>query len=754
MNRLLANSGRLICLAILVLLCAWVAVRLGALDLTSTVVVGGEKLTVPNSFANVDHPFHATRGALLLDSLRGGRIPRWVSSHQGGYPVEFYPFGVAWIDVGFWALLFGQAPILAVHKLTVIAVFLLPAISFWMLARADNLHPAASILAMAIHLGVAHPYNEFDWLTGGYSELVSWGLVTNVAGGSLSLTFLAALSRYVLRRERPFGAVAVLAAAGAAMCNPRSLFALVVIAVGVFIALILSGGDRPMFERWRNGVVKIVCVGVVSFLLASPLIVSLLRFSDEYFFLHYQEYADTRVYWERSILAVTQPVVIGAIAGTLIAFLPTGWRVARASGIALIGYVGFTLWVMKSAAAPGLIQQLEAPRLMPFQRQLMIWMAVVTVMAVLKWVVRALSRLGHDGGNDRRELEGSRSRPGFARGRLRIRGLRAPAGDAAPLASDSAPRRTPPRLGTGILVPFVPVVLAVIILFSWVRPVDSQPLDDPAPSTIDGMFTRELNFPVETSGTEEFAWFREAVKRADAIAPEGTAIFVVGNTNTWWHEQLWAPAYTDRRVYADDWLWYWTSSFQGPYDPSVGYYFPNPTPALSAEFFETNGIGAVIVTDMPVANGEAPREAAKHVSALTEDTTFGTWDVYAVKDPVPVVTRGDVVSADLDESDESISATFNDGSGPILIRQNWFERWRATVNGDPAHITRLDNGYMQVDAPNGAVELRLEYPPDRWDWSTRVMAMVGRTALVAILIPERALRRGRDVLGKLRGAQA
>ena len=48
----------------------------------------------------------------LLESLKQGEIPRWVGNHQGGYPVEFYPLGEAWLEVGVWALLLGSVPIL------------------------------------------------------------------------------------------------------------------------------------------------------------------------------------------------------------------------------------------------------------------------------------------------------------------------------------------------------------------------------------------------------------------------------------------------------------------------------------------------------------------------------------------------------------------------------------------------------------------------------------------------------------------
>jgi hypothetical protein len=107
----------LIWLALLVVLCLWASWRMGAFDLMNTVTFDGRSFDVPNTFAYVDHPFHATRAHTLLESLRDGEILRWVGNHQGGYPVEFYPIGIAWLDVGLWALFFGTMPIIAVHKI-------------------------------------------------------------------------------------------------------------------------------------------------------------------------------------------------------------------------------------------------------------------------------------------------------------------------------------------------------------------------------------------------------------------------------------------------------------------------------------------------------------------------------------------------------------------------------------------------------------------------------------------------------------
>src|SRR5690606_23802251 len=189
-------------------LCLWVAARMGLFDLTRSIDVEGGTVSVPNMYGSVDHPFHAARGAILLDSLRDGELLRWVGQHQGGYPVEFYPLGNAWLDVAIHALTFGTISILSAHKVAVIIVFLLPAVSFWLLARGDRMHPATAVLATAVHVAVPG-----HWLNGGYEELVGWGLVTNAAGASLAFLATVSLARFVLNREFGMGILATLVAA-------------------------------------------------------------------------------------------------------------------------------------------------------------------------------------------------------------------------------------------------------------------------------------------------------------------------------------------------------------------------------------------------------------------------------------------------------------------------------------------------------------------------------------------------------------
>src|SRR6188768_3493841 len=62
-------------------------------------LTNGSVVAFPNALASVDHPFHATRFDQFLTALGHGHVPRWIFSHQGGYPAEFYPFGSSAVDL-------------------------------------------------------------------------------------------------------------------------------------------------------------------------------------------------------------------------------------------------------------------------------------------------------------------------------------------------------------------------------------------------------------------------------------------------------------------------------------------------------------------------------------------------------------------------------------------------------------------------------------------------------------------------------
>lgn len=643
-------------LLVLVIVAMW---RIGGFDLTTTLDSGR---TVPNTYGTVDHPFHASRAATLLESLRNGEILRWMGSHQGGYPVEFYPLGAAWLDVALWAAMFGSVSILAVHKLAVAIVFVLPALAYWLLVRGDKIHPSIAFLAMAFHLAIPG-----HWLNGGYEELVGWGLVTNVAGATLALIATVMLARYVLHREHVFGVVAVLAIAAGAVTNPRSLFGVVLATLAIAGWSVLTSTEQPITQRLRHTVLSIGTVGVLSLMIAAPVIFSLMSYNGDYFFLHYQFYDPLSMFWEALKTALSLPVLLLAIGGGILVFVARrvgALRVSQVLAITTVLYSLFTIWVSTTSNPPPLVEQLESPRLMPFQRLLMLALAAVLVVGALQWLTARLSNLWRE------------------------------------------------------------ATIAVVVLV-----VGTASIAMMADRGSNIPYNENALYTVSTVGDQRFADIEDATILANDLRPEGSAIFVIGNHNEWWHEQLWAPGIHQGTYYYDDWLWYWHIDQPGPYDWRQGYWMQNPTDALTEEYFQQHGVGVVMVSDMWVQSGEPPKQAAAGNPLLEHQGSFGSWDVYTVTIPTSIATRGGEVPAEVEWSNQKIEMTFEDGSGSVIVRQNAFPRWAAFVNGEPARINRTDGGYMEIELPNGPAEITLDYGITLTDWTARVMSIAGIAAL-------------------------
>lgn len=644
------------------LLCLWVIWRLGGFDLAATVQTNGSAAQVANTFARVDHPFHATRAASLLDSLRDGEILRWIGHHQGGYPVEFYPLGVAWLDVGLWALLLGSVPILSVHKLAVILIFLLPAVAYWMMSNGDRLTPWVAFLATAIHIAIPG-----EWTNGGYRELVDWGLVTNVGGAMLALIAAAAIARTVRDGTRAMAVVAALAVAAAAYTNPRSLIAVGISGAAILVTAILFP-DPAGVVRPTAALRRVAVIGTTGLLLAGPLLLPLVRYRDLYYFVHYEGYATLRQYWDSTVTAVSLPVVILAIAGLGVAFVFQRDVVARSFAVALVAYVIMTGSLSTFASPGGIIEQLETPRLMPFQRLVMIYLAAYAIARVLE---RALSALG------------------------------------------VAHRRV---VTSGALL-----LSALGVLLLMLGPVWNPPevWATPPIETTGRPEFHEYRMAVQAA---------DGIKSpGTAILVIGNQL----DSQRWWHEQLWGPLESDAPFFYDDWLWYWHRDHDGPYNYLNGHFYPDPQRALTEEYFRTHGIGAVVVTNV-VNGGRAadPRAAASTNPALRIERTIGEWDIYRVVDPVPIVTNRTNQPVSLVVKNHLIEATFPTAEGVVTIRRNWFPRWKATADGQDIPVIRTEDGYMQVSIPPGTRELEVEYAVTNADWVARAGAVVGMITII------------------------
>jgi hypothetical protein len=647
----------------------WVLWRLDAFDFASSVTVDGTSYL--NGFATVDHPFHTMRAFQLIESIRDGHPLRWITSHQGGYPVEFYPIGVAWLEVGVWALSFGSLSIFAVHKLTILLIFLLPGVGFWVLSRGDRKSPAAGFLALALQIGIAG-----HWMTGGFTELVSWGLVTNVTGATAALIATGALARFALRGEMGMALLSIGAITLSAYANPRSLIAVGVAGVAVVLSSLFA--SRSGRQSFRTVLVRVGSVAFITGLTSATEIVSLIRYRDLYYFVNYEQYNADKTYWAATVNAVTTPVVWLAVGGATWALVSRRFPVARVAAIALGLYVLVTLVLSGEFGDFDLIQQLEAPRLMPYQRMLMLFLAAFFVVRIFDIVANVF-------------------RVGSARG-----------------------------LAT--------VITSIVVLVVFIRPVG-----DIGP-TFQGL-VEERRMPMS-----ELDSFREAVRQADAAAPDGTSILILG-TQYSWHERLWASLDTDKPLYYEHWLWGWNDQHEGPpalpngdctFDNDLGNSYPCPDQALTEEFLSVHGVGAVVVTDVRGQhNSGNSRDTAGSSALLTQVSTSQAWDVYAVSAASALVTNGDTQPTSIDVESESITASFADGSGEILVRVNWFPRWQATVNGESVDVERGPGGYMTIHAPAGAAEVKLTYAMTTLDWLTRISAIAGVFAAVSLWLAGR-----------------
>ncbi|MBA2247519.1 MAG: hypothetical protein H0W23_05275, partial [Chloroflexia bacterium] len=599
------------------------------------------------------------------ESLRDGEPLRWVANHQGGYPAEFYPVGIAWLDVGLWALLLGSLPIIAVHKLTVILIFVLPALAYWIMARGDHLTLWIAFLATTIHIAIPG-----DWTNGGYRELVDWGLVTNVGGATLALIASAALARVFHNHDWSLAAPAALAIAAAAYTNPRSLLAIVV----ATLALLLTAWVFPIARSGavrRTSLIAVAAIAGASVLLAGPLLIPLVRYRNLYSFVHYEGYATPRAYWESTVTAVSLPVVFLSVAGLILTFTVQRHAIARSIGIALVGYLSLTGGLSDWAATGGLIEQLETPRLMPFQRLMMIYLAAYAIVWFIESVVR-MTRAAH-----------ARA---VTSGAIGVAGIAVVAG-----------------------------------MFGSVWSVPEVFVTPPVESTARPEFA-EYRTAIQAAN--------QILPPGTAILVLGNRL----DSERWWHEQLWAPLESDAPFFYDDWLWYWHLDHAGPYNAASGHAYPDPARALASPYLEAHGIGSVVVTNMNVRSGGDPREAAASDPSLILERTVGAWDVFRVGAPTPIVTNGMTEPSTLTVKNHSIEVGFTDASGTVTVRRNWFPRWRATADGNDVAVTRTSDGYMEVTVPPGTRSLKFEYEVTGADWAARIGAGAGLLAVVGMAI--------------------
>jgi hypothetical protein len=240
-------------------------------------------------------------------------------------------------------------------------------------------------------------------------------------------------------------------------------------------------------------------------------------------------------------------------------------------------------------------------------------------------------------------------------------------------------------------------------------------------------------YPVLVTGESFFLDQQNAVELADEHAEPGTALLVLGSMLSW-HDQFWSMQWSDRPFFFNDWLWYWQKNHFGQYDPDTEHAYPDPSSTLNAEYLQTHGIGAVVVSQQLLQ--------AALASPLLEPISQGSaYSTFLVKDPTPIISAEGAQTTAIEIDDQRYSAVVSQPSTTFEIRRNWFPRWTATVDGHPASIAKDENGYMLVTSEVSGTHVEVVYGVEGWDWLGRVLLVLGiAIAAIAIVHPRRIER--------------
>jgi hypothetical protein len=91
--------------------------------------------------------------------------------------------------------------------------------------------------------------------------------------------------------------------------------------------------------------------------------------------------------------------------------------------------------------------------------------------------------------------------------------------------------------------------------------------------------------------------------------------------------------------------------------------------------------------------------------------------------------------------DESIRVSGIGAGGTVTVRENWFPRWQASVDGVDVLVVHRPDGYMDITVPAGANELVLRYQATALDWVARAVALLAALIAIAILVRARPTAR-------------
>ncbi|MCC6945818.1 MAG: hypothetical protein IT335_14655, partial [Thermomicrobiales bacterium] len=516
-------------------------------------------------------------------------------------------------------------------------------------------------------------------------------------------------------------AAGAIVAAIAVYTNVRSVLPLAAILVGCGLAALI---ENPTARSARTTGKRSIAIVLLTFLLVAPLAGALMRFGDLYVFVRYSSYADLGEYWRSSLQAVSTPVMVLAVVGALAAVLRREDDGGRTVLIVLALYVAGTASTVLSTSAANLVSQLEATRLMPFQRLLVIYLAAYGLWSTVDVLLTPLRHPERGEGSPATAVSGETTVVAGDDGEiLRFAqddgafSRRAGAGPGTFVQDDNGSDRIPEsRL---VFADAVMAVTALLFLAGYVGAwLPGIPESDRA---ADGLVT---------TATAAIAELETQVRLADETAPPGTAILVLG-TAVSWHDQLWSPQWSDRRFFYDDWLWYWQTDHYGAYDPETSHAYDDDASALDAAYLQQHGIGAVIVT------GEAAPAAA--ASDLLTLERAGLWSLYLVNDPVTIATTDEDQQLDVIANDRQIAGSTASPADTFTVRHNWYPRWKATIDGHAASIEKDERGYMVVTGDDPGTEVVLTYRTDVWDWLSRLALVGGLLGVVWLLVPRRWL---------------
>jgi hypothetical protein len=327
----------------------------------SALVAGSVMVLAPramtNGFASGAHGWHIDRAMRWMSSGR----PAWIADHQGGYPIDSVPLGVTAVTVALSALTGGRVPIAYLHTLLAVAIFLLPVLAFAWIARRDGWPPGVAATAAAFHLLIPGVDGS-----GGYRGIVTAGQVNDAAAAACVLFLLPLTANAPVSGSRARSIAAALCGGAAVWFSPSSVLLLAIVALAA----------PP-----RNRRATLLIVALVS-LLCAPVWLPLLT-SITLHPIVPPGYDSLANYAFELFSAVTPPLIVLAAFG--IAIRRTGAGQLPVARVALI-VVGI------SAAATAIrgMPYIEIPRLLPFARLLLLYLASIGLYVALRMTAHAL----------------------------------------------------------------------------------------------------------------------------------------------------------------------------------------------------------------------------------------------------------------------------------------------------------------------------------------------------------------------------